>query len=46
MALIAQWVKMSVTCDRVVEYGGGVRWAVLDEQLGGLSEGGIGGKRN
>jgi hypothetical protein len=47
MALIGQWVDMSVTCDRVVGYGGRVRWAVLDEWLGGFSPGGgVGGKRN
>jgi hypothetical protein len=37
---------MSVTCDRVVGYGGRVRWVVLDVWLGGLSEGGVGGKWN
>jgi hypothetical protein len=43
MALIGQWVDITVTCDRVVGYGGKVRWVVLDEQLGRFPDGGGGG---
>jgi hypothetical protein len=40
-------VMKSVTCDRLVGYGGRVRWAVLDERLGGFLEGdGVGGRWN
>jgi hypothetical protein len=46
MVLIGQWVDMSVMCDMLVGYDGGVRWAVLDERLGGFLKVGVGGKQN